>query len=224
MSIRPDELIEINVVEHGPAIDPHSRGTDLDLRTLGNCEIGGGQYFCRSNSHAFDDCHGLNHRDGQGSHALRRQIHYVARQRRRCLREKYGEPVVLKRFKQIADLLPTIDNTEVIVSVSRLCRVYANRRPDAAASSAGSSPRGKRCPYTSKVITMDECPSRTCTSFGGSSRPSGLRLMHQEAKTCRSECGPYFGCPCLSTITLPSPLPVLGHAMRWRDFRPGRSL
>ena len=52
----------------------------------------------------------------------------------------------------------------------------------AAASSAPSSPRGNRCPYTSAIIVIEAWPRRLCTSFSGNSRPpSTRRLMHHDA-------------------------------------------
>src|SRR6516162_6455262 len=50
------------------------------------------------------------------------------------------------------------------------------------------------------VILIDEWPSSVCVTFGVNSLPpADLGLMHQLAKKCRRECGPYLALPSLST-------------------------
>lgn len=75
------------------------------------------------------------------------------------------------------------------------------QRRSAAANSSLLSPRGKRCPYVSAVMTMVEWPRRCCTVLIGNSKPpSRRRLMLHEAKKCRKVWIPgYFGLFAAST-------------------------
>jgi hypothetical protein len=79
---------------------------------------------------------------------------------------------------------------------------HANSAREAAANSVRSPESRNRWPYVSKVMTMDECPNRVCTTFGGSSRPPrSFGLIDHEAKKWRKACIAYLGLPSGVTTT-----------------------
>ena len=88
-----------------------------DLTARGKPEVGAAQGFGGSDANVFHDRHGLDHRDVQWPHPLRRQVHHIAGHRGGRLRQKYRNPAILQRFEQVRDLPAVLDADE--------CRLYA---------------------------------------------------------------------------------------------------
>src|SRR6185312_10493336 len=78
----------------------------------GKPKVGAAQGFGGSDANVFHDRHGLDHRDVQWPYSIRRQVHHVARHRGRRLRQKYGNPALLKRFEQVSHLPAVLDTDE----------------------------------------------------------------------------------------------------------------
>src|SRR5258706_12187143 len=104
-------------------------------------------------------------------------------QRDACQEGSERHPNDPKNERKIKNMNPPVVFIGELTAMSSPCRDVRHpriRRSSAAASSLPSSALGNRCPYVSIVITMDECPSRSCTIFAGSPRPaSSVTLMHQ---------------------------------------------